>query len=98
MALMYARALRLRFGVALLAALVALALAPPSFAQTKLQAPLPDKPFADHHLVVQLSDRTPAKQALALSVPYNLLKFYEPGQDLHRGGCLRTRHRSVARQ
>ena len=42
------------------------------------QAPLPDKPFADHHLVLQLSDRAPDKQALVLSVAYNLLKAYGP--------------------
>ena len=73
---------RLRCGawVALIAGLVAVfaLTAPPVMAQTKLQAPLPDKPFAEHHLVIQLSDNTPQKQALALSVPYNLLKFYDP--------------------
>ncbi len=42
------------------------------------QSPLPDKPFADHHLVLQLSDRAPDKQALVLSVAYNLLKAYGP--------------------
>jgi uncharacterized protein len=42
------------------------------------QSPLPDKPFADHHLVLQLSDRAPEKQALVLSVAYNLLKAYGP--------------------
>ena len=41
-------------------------------------APLPDKPFAEHHLVLQLSDRAPDKQALVLSVAYNLLKAYDP--------------------
>ncbi len=67
---------RLRVGAG--AALLALALTAPAAAQTKLQAPLPDKPFAEHHLVIQLSDRAPAKQALALSVPNNLIKFYDP--------------------
>jgi uncharacterized protein len=42
------------------------------------QAPLPDKPFADHHIVLQLSDRAPDKEALVLSVAYNLLKAYGP--------------------
>jgi intracellular sulfur oxidation DsrE/DsrF family protein len=42
------------------------------------QSPLPDKPFADHHLVLQLSDRAPDKQALVISVAYNLLKAYGP--------------------
>lgn len=82
MPFMRARFKWLRFGAgaALIAGLVAgLALAaPPAAAQAKLQAPLPDKPFAEHRLIIQLSDREPAKQALALSVPYNLLKFYEP--------------------
>jgi intracellular sulfur oxidation DsrE/DsrF family protein len=64
---------------ALIAGLVLAAfMSSPATAQTKLQAPVPDKPFAEHHLVIQLSDREPAKQALALSVPYNLLKFYDP--------------------
>jgi hypothetical protein len=74
------RWLRSGAGAALIAgAVVGLALAaPPAMAQTKLQAPLPDKPFAEHRLIIQLSDREPAKQALALSVPNNLLKFYDP--------------------
>lgn len=42
------------------------------------QAPLPDKPFAEHHLVIQLSDAAPDKQALAISVAYNMLTFYGP--------------------
>jgi intracellular sulfur oxidation DsrE/DsrF family protein len=39
---------------------------------------LPDKPFAEHHIVLQLSDRAADKQALVLSVAYNLLKVYDP--------------------
>jgi uncharacterized protein len=35
-----------------------------------------DKPFAEHHLVLQLSDSDQKKQALVISVAYNLLKFY----------------------
>jgi uncharacterized protein len=42
------------------------------------QAPLPDKPFAEHRIVLQLSDNDPKKQALVISVAYNLLKFYDP--------------------
>src|SRR5579863_9051363 len=38
----------------------------------------PDKPFADHHLVLQLSDDDAKKQSLVISVAYNLLKFYGP--------------------
>src|SRR6185437_11439113 len=41
-------------------------------------APIVDKPFADHHLALQLSDNDPKKQALTLSVAYNLLKYYGP--------------------
>jgi intracellular sulfur oxidation DsrE/DsrF family protein len=37
-----------------------------------------DKPFADHHIVLQLSDSGQAKQLLVLSVAYNLLKAYGP--------------------
>jgi len=40
--------------------------------------PSPDKPFAEHRLVLQLSDREPDKQALLISVANNLLKFYGP--------------------
>jgi hypothetical protein len=41
-------------------------------------APLPDKPFAEHRVVLQLSDNDPKKQALVISVAYNLLKLYDP--------------------
>jgi uncharacterized protein len=41
-------------------------------------APLPDKPFAEHRVVLQLSDNDPRKQALVISVAYNLLKLYDP--------------------
>lgn len=42
------------------------------------QAPLPDKPFAEHRVVLQLSDNDPKKQGLVISVAYNLLKLYDP--------------------
>lgn len=42
------------------------------------QAPLQDKPFAEHKVVLQLSDNDPHKQALVISVAYNLLKLYDP--------------------
>ncbi|SEC82732.1 hypothetical protein SAMN05444161_1920 [Rhizobiales bacterium GAS191] len=42
------------------------------------QPPPVDKPFADHKLVMQLSDRDPKKQALVISVANNLLKAYGP--------------------
>jgi intracellular sulfur oxidation DsrE/DsrF family protein len=47
-------------------------------AQTPANPPSPDKPFAEHHLVLQLSDREEAKQALVISVANNLLKAYGP--------------------
>ena len=42
------------------------------------QVPLQDKPFAEHKIVLQLSDNDPRKQALVMSVANNLLKFYDP--------------------
>jgi len=59
----------------LLLALVACAVAPLAFAQ---QVPLQDKPFAEHKIVLQLSDADAKKQALVLSVANNLLKAYDP--------------------
>jgi intracellular sulfur oxidation DsrE/DsrF family protein len=41
-------------------------------------APLPDKPFAEHRIALQLSDNDPKKQGLVISVAYNLLKAYGP--------------------
>ncbi|MEH6952124.1 hypothetical protein V4R08_12440 [Nitrobacter sp. NHB1] len=41
-------------------------------------APLPDKPFAEHRVVLQLSDEDPKKQSLVLSVANNLIKAYGP--------------------
>ena len=64
----------LRYG-ALLAALLACATVASAAAQ---QVPLQDKPFAEHKVVLQLSDADPRKQALVLSVANNLLKFYDP--------------------
>ena len=42
------------------------------------QAALPDKPFAEHRVALQLSDKDPKKQGLVISVANNLLKFYDP--------------------
>ena len=58
-----------------IAALLIAAAAPDIRAQ---QAPLQDKPFAEHKIVLQLSDNDPRKQGLVLSVTSNLLKFYDP--------------------
>ena len=61
---------------AVLLALLAWAAAmPPALAQ---QVPLQDKPFAEHKIVLQLSDNDPRKQGLVLSVASNLMKFYDP--------------------
>ena len=38
------------------------------------------KPFADKHVVLQISDEDPAKQTLVLNVANNLLNFYGPDQ------------------
>jgi intracellular sulfur oxidation DsrE/DsrF family protein len=62
-------------GTAAIAALMAATAALPALAQ---QAPLPDKPFAEHRIALQLSDNDPRKQGLVISVAYNLLKFYDP--------------------
>ena len=37
-----------------------------------------DKPFADHHIALQLSDSDPKKEAIVISIAYNLLTFYDP--------------------
>jgi uncharacterized protein len=56
-----------------------LAVAPPLLAsEQETHAPLQDKPFAEHKIVLQLSDNDPRKQALVISVAYNLLKAYDP--------------------
>jgi hypothetical protein len=59
----------------LAAALPIAAAAPAARAQN---VPLQDKPFAEHKLVLQLSDNDPKKQGLVISVANNLLKAYDP--------------------
>src|SRR6204780_5550737 len=49
----------------------------PSIARAE-PAPLPDKPFAEHRIVLQLSDNDPRKQSLVISVANNLLKLHGP--------------------
>jgi intracellular sulfur oxidation DsrE/DsrF family protein len=63
------------FRVSVIAASLALTL--PSAVRAQ-QVPLQDKPFAEHKIVLQLSDNDPHKQALVISVANNLLKFYDP--------------------
>ena len=45
---------------------------------TAQSAPSSDKPFADHYLALQLSDNDPKKEAIIISIAYNLLKVYGP--------------------
>ena len=59
------------------AAMAALTVATIASARAQ-QAPLQDKPFAEHRVVLQLSDKDPNRQALVISVAYNLLKLYDP--------------------
>ena len=70
---------------------------PPRCRRPRAQTPLPDKPFAEHHLVLQLSDREPDKQALVHQRRLQSAEGLRPRQDRHRGRCLRPRHRSAAR-
>jgi len=63
------------FGKVVVAALLATVVVPAARAQ---QVPLQDKPFAEHKIVLQLSDSDPKKQGLVISIANNLLKFYDP--------------------
>ena len=63
-----------RIRVAIVALLIAAAVAP----VRAQQAPLQDKPFAEHKIVLQLSVNDPKKQGLVISVANNLMKFYDP--------------------
>ena len=42
------------------------------------QVPLQDKPFAEHKVVLQLSESDPKKAGLVISVANNLMKHYDP--------------------
>src|SRR5436190_17780190 len=55
----------------------ALLLALPCLASAQ-PASLPDKPFAEHRLALQLSDNDPKKEGLIISIANNLLKAYDP--------------------
>jgi intracellular sulfur oxidation DsrE/DsrF family protein len=59
------------------AVMAALMVAAMSVARAQ-QTPLQDKPFAEHRIVLQLSDNDTSKQGLVISVAYNLLKLYDP--------------------
>jgi intracellular sulfur oxidation DsrE/DsrF family protein len=64
--------------LAAVCALSTLAMIQPRPAAAAENNALADKPFADHRLVLQLSDDDAKKQSLVMSVAYNLLKFYGP--------------------
>ena len=51
------------------ASVLALLMATPILDARAQQAPLQDKPFAEHKIVLQLSDIDPGKQRLVISVP-----------------------------
>jgi intracellular sulfur oxidation DsrE/DsrF family protein len=70
----YRRSILRRLGGAVVAALLVTTI---SSARAQ-PAPLPDKPFAEHRIVLQLSDNDPKKQGLVISVAYNLIKLYDP--------------------
>ena len=58
--------------------MLAMAALLPGVALAQRPAPLPDKPFAEHRIALQLSDKTPDKESFVLSVANNLLKAYDP--------------------
>ncbi len=65
-------------GAAIGAFLAATPLAAAGAAAQTQRAPLPDKPFAEHRIVLQLSDSDARKEGLVISVAYNLIKAYDP--------------------
>jgi uncharacterized protein len=71
----YRRSIATAFAGAMMATLMVAAASPAACAEP---TPLPDKPFAEHRIVLQLSDNDPRKQGLVISVANNLLKLYDP--------------------
>lgn len=65
-------------GVAIGALMAGSPLAMISAAAQTQPAPLADKPFAEHRVVLQLSDSDAKKEGLVISVAYNLIKAYDP--------------------
>ena len=68
---------RLKAGALARTMLAALVLTLPAAVQAQ-PAPLPDKPFAEHRLALQLSDNDSKKEGLIISIANNLLKAYDP--------------------
>jgi uncharacterized protein len=64
------------FGHAVIAVLLLATALPVAKAEQPSQ--LTEKPFAEHRIALQLSDNDPKKQALVISVAYNLIKLYDP--------------------
>src|ERR1700712_3297283 len=89
----HARSAVCALGTAVIAALMAATAALPARAQ---HAPLPDKPFAEHRIALQLSDNDPRKQGLVISVANNLPEILRSRQGGHRGGGLRSGDRPAA--
>lgn len=56
------------------------AIAAPGAAKAAVDDAAADRPFVEHRMVLQLSDRDPGKQALILSVANNVLKEIGPDQ------------------
>ena len=71
----YRRSAVRALGAAVIAALMMATASSPARSEG---APLPDKPFAEHRIALQLSDNDPKKQSLVISIANNLLKFYDP--------------------
>ena len=69
---------RWKVGALACAFVAALLLTMPSPVARAQPAPLPDKPFAEHRLALQLSDNDPKKEGLIISIANNLLKAYDP--------------------
>jgi uncharacterized protein len=69
---------RLKVGALACATVAVLMLAALSSVAHAQPAPLPDKPFAEHRLALQLSDNDPKKEGLIISIANNLLKAYDP--------------------
>src|SRR5699024_5462653 len=65
----------IRSGLWTIVAALMLVLSGPAFSETPFNK---DKPFAEHFLVLQISDSEPAKQAAVLSVAANLIEYYGP--------------------
>ena len=74
----FAAARRLKVSALACAMIAALLLAVLPAAVRAQPAPLPDKPFAEHRLALQLSDSDPKKEGLIISIANNLLKAYDP--------------------